>query len=301
MSNSNYTSLEAQASLIGLSTDRLSACSQIGKFYRVPLAGKAPSNQDGFIKWLSNDCCLLGNWVTGEKVVWFEKQQPLNPAEWAERQRIVFEAKQKAEIEQQELWAAAAKKAESIWHNAKPADEEHSYLQHKQLEPIGLRQYRDMLIIPVFNAATGHIQSLQFIGSDGTKRFLTNGKMSNGFYSSRRYQNETTLIISEGWATSESLRQHWDVMGWHLVAFNASNLINIAKTMRAKLPTVQIVIAGDADESGVGQAAANKAALVSNGVVSLPTFTDDERHHFAHLSDWHDRWRINQRGGKLYV
>lgn len=294
----NYTSLIMQADAIGLSIERLSACNQIGKFYRIALAGKPKRNTDGYVKWLSTDCCVMGNWVTGDKVVWFDNSQSLSPHELAERQRKAKEAQQRAEIQQLQLWQETALKAQSLWQRAQPADDQHAYLVRKQLRANGLKQQAGAIMVPVFDAITSNLQSLQFINTDGTKRFLTNGKMTNGFYACRPYQHDETVVIAEGWATSESLQQHWQVPAWHLAAFSASNLINIAKAIRNQLPEVKIIIAGDADASGVGQIAANQAALIARAEVALPTFTDAERQKHPKISDWLDRWHLDQQGGR---
>lgn len=52
---------------------------------------------------------------------------------------------------------------------------------------------------------------------------------------------------------------------------DAGNLEPVAQAARRLFPDAEIIIAGDNDESGTGQAAAHKAALAVGGKVLIPT------------------------------
>jgi len=54
------------------------------------------------------------------------------------------------------------------------------------------------------------------------------------------------------------------------IAFDAGNLINVAKIVRAKNPDADIIIMGDNDLSGTGQDAAKRAALACGGKYLIP-------------------------------
>jgi putative DNA primase/helicase len=182
------------------------------------------------------------------------------------------------------------------------ADNYHPYLQKKRLKPYGLKQLNADLLVPLYSLVDNKIMSLQYIhpkknqrGTD--KEFMPKGN-SKGYFAARRYKQGERIIIAEGWATSQSLAQHWHVEGWHVCAFNANNLIVVAKALRKSYPFAQIIIAGDADVSGAGQVAAQLAAKAVNGKVSMPEFTDSERKKYGKASDWQDRWMIDQRNIK---
>jgi putative DNA primase/helicase len=122
--------------------------------------------------------------------------------------------------------------------------------------------------------------------------------MTGGYFAARRYKTGERIIIAEGWATSQSLAQHWHIDGWHVVCFNTGNMLTVAKALRKSYPFAQIVIAADNDVSGAGQAAAQLAAKAIGATVSMPTFTDEERAKYGKVSDWQDRWHIDQRNIK---
>ena len=63
------------------------------------------------------------------------------------------------------------------------------------------------------------------------------------------------------------------------MAFSAGNLLPVARDLRATYSETKIIICGDNDKSGVGQAKAKEAADAVRGLVSIPE-TEGE--------DWND-------------
>lgn len=76
------------------------------------------------------------------------------------------------------------------------------------------------------------------------------------------------MLICEGWATGASLHEELGV--FVMVAMDAGNLAPVAQAARRLFPDAEIIIAGDNDESGTGQAAAQNAALAVGGKVLIP-------------------------------
>lgn len=79
------------------------------------------------------------------------------------------------------------------------------------------------------------------------------------------------MAISEGYATGASIRMatKWIVF----VAFDAGNLIHVAKAVRAKYMQAKIVICGDDDfgnPDNPGRIKAEKAAKAVNGIAVFP-------------------------------
>lgn len=68
----------------------------------------------------------------------------------------------------------ASERAQEIWNKATTVTE-HPYLRKKQVQSYGLRQHKNCLIIPLADVC-GNIWSLQFIDTEGNKRFLSGGK-----------------------------------------------------------------------------------------------------------------------------
>lgn len=184
----------------------------------------------------------------------------------------------------------AAGKAASIWAAAKQPDPKHPYLVAKGIGPRGLRQYKDALVVPVYR--DGKLVSLQFIAPDGDKRFLTGGKMDGGYASiSGKAASRDRIVIAEGYATAASL---FDALGLPVVvAFNAGNLLPVAKAIRAKYPEAAVVVAGDNDQwtvvrevpTNVGLIRATQAAEAVGGTVSVPPFAHDDPEK---RTDWND-------------
>jgi putative DNA primase/helicase len=184
----------------------------------------------------------------------------------------------------------AAAKAASIWGAAGPADPAHPYLAAKGIGPKGLRQYKDKLLVPV--RRDGAMTSLQFIGPDGAKRFLTGGKVDGAYASlGGGDAGRDVILIAEGFATAASLNAATGLPA--VVGFNAGNLLAVAKAIREKYPAARIVVAGDNDQwtmvrgqkVNVGRQRAVEAAKAVGGGFVLPPFSEDDA---AHGTDWND-------------
>lgn len=169
--------------------------------------------------------------------------------------------------------AGAAERARRLWDGAKPATDDHPYLRAKGVHAFGLRTLRDQLMIPARDT-DGRLCTLQFIGPDGSKRFLTGGRIKGCYYAIGLPRG--VLLLAEGYATSATLHQATG----HAVAacFNCGNLLPVARALRAKLPHIQIVVAADNDINTTGNpglTAARAAARAVAGCVAVPTFDKD--------------------------
>ena len=153
------------------------------------------------------------NWRTGDEGTWtYRPEKELPTAERKALHERIRAIRVHNEAEQARRWQVAAKLAISIWNHARPAEDNHPYLQRKEVPAIGLRQTEDgRLIVPVQNTS-GKIQSLQFIlpdkpAEDTDKFFLKSGKTSGGFFSipAKNGTKDGPLLIVEGYATAASL------------------------------------------------------------------------------------------------
>lgn len=281
------TTLFDALTAFGMPTAKIPQFPQAGRFYR---------HNAYWLKLISHDVAVFGCWSTGEKGAWFDDDLPTDQAAIEERKRLVRLAQQQANREQEKQHKEAAIRARATWFDyAIAADFNHGYLQKKRLKPYGVRQYQSALIVPVYSVDNGKIQSLQFIEANGSKRFLTGGKTKGGYFAARPYKQGERIVISEGWATSQSLAQQWRVDGWHICAFNAGNLITVARAMRQRHPKAEIILAVDNDLSGAGQQAAKDAAKAVKARLFMPEFTQEERQRFGKVSDWNDRHLIDLR------
>ena len=172
-------------------------------------------------------------------------------AQWQSHQ-VEREAAEKAEKRQARIDAAS--RAQSIWDNAKPAADDHPYLLRKNVSAIGLRQdSSDNLIIPMhyYNAAKQKttLVNVQTIAPDSEKLFLKGGLVSGAYFTigSASMFSGGVILICEGYATGATV---FDAMSYSLpviVAFNAHNLIPVAKAIRAQYPDHRIIIIADDD------------------------------------------------------
>lgn len=180
----------------------------------------------------------------------------------------------------------AKEKANSIWTYAEYATT-HPYLNRKRIKPHIAKMcgYQNpALLVPLYNARI-EIVNLQYIEADGSKRFLYGGEKKNCFC--WLGDSTETILVAEGFATAASLHENKGLQTF--VAFDAGNLENVAKIIRAKLPNVQIIIAGDNDESGVGQKAASAAARAVGGKFIIPKEVG---------MDWNDVLTLGGRHGQ---
>lgn len=268
-----------------------------------------------------------GGRATIASVLWEAKQYGFKLAKGTairhtaeERQRL--EAERAARREAQRLaeeaaHKAAAARAQAIWDAAEPVRADFPYLVRKGVQAHGARwapvwvnewmdyetgeivrrEVRDAMLLPIW-AGPGRLSSLQAIFPSSSNRlkrdkdYLPDGKKAGCYCLIGRITPEThTAVVVEGWATGASVHE---ATGWPvMVAFDAGNLLAVAKSLRTKVPGLRIVIGGDNDAFtknakgepfNPGEEAAKKAAAEVSGILALPCFTILE----GQPTDWND-------------
>jgi putative DNA primase/helicase len=122
---------------------------------------------------------------------------------------------------------------------------EHAYLKAKGVSAHGLKIEDDHLLVPVCHDR--RIWSLQIISADGNKRFLSGGRISGGYFPIGTLGNR--IWLTEGYATAATVHE---VTGDSVVcAFNASNLVKVARHIRDQFIDLEIFVAADNDEAGI--------------------------------------------------
>ncbi|MCP5137865.1 MAG: DUF3987 domain-containing protein [Gammaproteobacteria bacterium] len=257
-----------------------------GKLHRFPGIGKHNGNTAGWCKLFGDGLGgCFGDWSSGFTENWqAQRDTPFSQSELAAFMRRVEEARKHAEAERQQQYAEAAAKAASIWNAATQANDDHAYLVRKGIKANGARLHQGALVIPVRSG--GALHSLQFINDDGSKRFLSGGRITGGYFSIGTIKGANALCIAEGFATGATIHQ---ATGYPVaVAFNAGNLEAVAKAMRQKLPDLPIILCADDDaetEGNPGITKANYAALIIGGKVAVPSFGDQRP---ADVTDFND-------------
>jgi phage/plasmid primase-like uncharacterized protein len=180
-----------------------------------------------------------------------------------------------AEAERARVRAEAAKESRELWDHARAATADNPYCKHKGIKPFGLKEFHDRrtLIVPISDTA-GDLVNVQFIDKDGTKRFKTGGEVAGCSFQFGGEPSATgAVLIGEGFATCASAFMATRAPA--VCAFNAGNLLAVARAWRAKLPGARIVLLADDDhrtEGNPGLTKATEAARAVGGVLAVPVF-----------------------------
>ena len=213
-------------------------------------------------------------------------------AEIEARQAANAARAQKAAEEKAAEEEAAAKRAQALWEEAKPLEGDgHPYLMRKGVQSYGLRVGRwenfnentgewftatnQGLLIPILDLQL-KLRSLQCIYpvAEGRKQFLKGGAIRGQFFPIALPEvvgDQTIFSLAEGYATAASV--HAATGHPVLVCFSVSNLIHVARALRARFPEVVIIIAADNDTETEGNPGVTQALAVARevgGLVAVP-------------------------------
>ncbi len=244
-----------------------------GKLVRFRVQGDKSGSRNGWAVLHRNPIAAgaFGSWRTGEQHTWkATTNESMTPAERAELQRKLQAVQQARAEEEARIKAEAATRALRLWSGAKPATNDHPYLRAKGVHAYGLRALRDQLMVPARDA-NGRLHTLQFIGPDGGKRFLTGGRISGCYFAIGRPAD--VLLLAEGYATGATLYQATG--NAVAVCFNCGNLLLVAQALRGKFPRLQFVVCADNDTGTPGNpglTAAHQAARAIGAQVAFPSF-----------------------------
>jgi putative DNA primase/helicase len=213
--------------------------------------------------------------------------------EAAHRTRIEATKKARADDERARR-SKACRRAESLWKDARPADDDHPYLRAKGVRAHDVRigtwrkyardtagkwldtQIPGTLLIPMRDA-DGVLRSLQAIYPEPfegrNKDFLPGGQTAGCFHVIGQVTDGMPLCICEGYATGATIHE---VTGWPVaVAFDCGKLAAVARALRAKYPALPLIVAGDDDRdnpNNPGRTHAEAAARDAKAAVVFPEF-----------------------------
>jgi putative DNA primase/helicase len=229
----------------------------------------------------------FGDWRNGLSESWrVDIGRKLTPAENAAHRAKVEAMRKQREADEDDAHEAAANKAVAIWKAATPATEDHAYLTRKRIKANGARLHKDALVIPMRDG--GELHSLQFIGPDGDKRFLTGGRVTGCYFSIGNPKSAAALCIAEGFATGATIHE---ATGYPVaVAFNAGNLVAVAKAMRERFAELPLILCADDDvatEGNPGMTKATEAARSVGGLLAIPDFGTDRPENATDFNDLH--------------
>lgn len=235
-----------------------------GKLHRFATNSEKRHSKDGW--YVAHDdhrgkAAAYGSWRDNVQRTWSNGTgRKLTRDELEEIGRQRDEAKAQAE----KARAATAIRAQRIY--AKASDSGSSeYLDRKNLEtPEGCKYVSDLdavafgfkpknpwkisgLIIPMQDAS-GKIVNLQIIADGLDKKLFMPESTTTGAFHIIGGKPTRAVVIAEGIATAAAILPHSHCPV--AVAFSAGNLPSVARIMRLKFPTAEIIIAADGDKAG---------------------------------------------------
>lgn len=245
---------------------------QPGDFVRFPGEGKRNCNQAGYAKLFADGLGgIFGDWSTGLQGTW-QAERPRNPEAYRRQRDAIRKAQEEAQRIRQEEQTAAAGKARELWDRSFPADDEHPYLKKKNVKSHGLKIDGADLLVPIYDGV--ELISIQSITPDGSKYFLKNSRTGGGYHIIGEITDR--LIIVEGFGTGSTI--HESTGSPVVVAFNAGNLLPVARKIREQYPNAEIMIAADDDAKTAGNPGltkAREAARSINARLAIPDFGDN--------------------------
>lgn len=243
-----------------------------GKIHRFAVIGDKNTEKAGWYIGFGDNipAGMFGSWRGSVESKWLaDVGRELTAEEIAACERRMAEAAAIRDEERRKYREQIASAVTNILKTVTPAEPGHPYLQRKQVGVYGIYQTGDgRLMIPII--LDGKVASAQYINTDGQKQFHGGGEVKGGYFSLGPLPpQEGPIYVAEGYATAASI---YEATGATVVmALNAGNLPPVAKWLREKLgPVQEVVIVGDNDESGTGQAAAGEAATLIGARVILP-------------------------------
>lgn len=244
-----------------------------GKLHRFASNGK--HNDDAGWYVLHSDGIPIGtfgDWRTDLTEKWrADIGRDLTAAEEDAHRGKVEAMRREREAEEARRKADAQAKAAKIWNTAQPAPDDHPYLVRKRIKANGARLYEGALLIAL--RAGTDLYSLQFIEPGGDKRFLSGGRVAGCYFSIGSTKGAEVLCIAQGFATGATI---CEATGYPVaVAFNAGNLLAVAKAMREKFPDLRLILCAEDDcqtEGNPGLSKATEAARAVGGRLAIPDF-----------------------------
>lgn len=258
-----------------------------------------PRGQDGAYLMHLDDMPVLWcrNWKADESCTLAARSRDdMTPAERAALQKRWDDVRAQARQEETARHEEAARRAVELFDKCIPAQQEHPYLQQKQVPAMDMvKQTADgRLVIPLFDQE-GRITSLQFIAaaadSQGKwqKRFLAGGRTKGCWFPLPQHpkQPRHVILICEGFATGISL---FVATGYEVrIAFNAGNLLAVAQAARKGQPATTIVICADNDtkpgtDANIGIEKAREAAQAVQAILAWPPLCNGKATDFNDLA-----------------
>tara|TARA_Y100000815_G_scaffold150617_1_gene136662 strand:+ start:3776 stop:4708 length:933 start_codon:yes stop_codon:yes gene_type:complete len=238
----------------------------------------------------------FGSWKASGAWRTWSSREPTDPQEAELIRQRIEQAREQREANRERQQITTASYAKCAWSSGHSARADHPYLIRKRIMPGRLRQLGDALMVPLY--VDGCICNLQRIMPDGTKRFLSGGRLKGTYSPIGTLTPGQSLYVCEGWATGATIHAETGVPV--ACAMTAENLLEAGRQLQRNHPDNPLIIAGDDDrkteakgKGNPGRTAATRAAAELGCALVLPCFPADAP---VDLSDFNDlaNWRSAQ-------
>lgn len=250
-----------------------------GKLHRFHVTNDELGSQNGWYVLYDHPvpAGAFGCWKRSISETWrLPNSDMFSVTEKTQVTQLLQEAKAKRDAEQANIQLAAKNKAQKIWQEAIPEDNQHTYLIRKKVAAYGIRQLDGKLIIPLYNTEQ-EIHTLQFISPQGKKSFLSGGAKKSHFFvigtMVESDQPTDKIYLCEGYATGATI--HAVTLAPVVIAFDAGNLLSVAEVLKQNYAHSEIIICADNDqwtEENIGVQKAQEAAGAIQAKICIPDF-----------------------------
>lgn len=274
-----------------------------GTIQRVPLIGR--NEKDGAYCGYLDDIPAgwAQNYSSGEKIKFIATGHVLSAEERERQQTERVQKLQARENQRLKIQNEVSQEAFLDYFNGQDITS-HPYLEKKGVSPIGIKiNEENQLLIPIGNV-DGQIRGIQYINENESKYYLKGMEKKGNFCMLNPHTNDplrvneipSKILICEGYATGASL---YEATGFHVViAFDSSNLEDVAKNLKTKNPNTDLIICADNDYAhtmvvkgkkvlyNIGLEKAKNVAEIVNATLKVPAFTLTEKEQG--LTDFND-------------
>ncbi len=283
------------------------------KSHRIEVEGDKKGEKSGF--YVAHPDGRPSGYVknnrTGEEIRWSHKGYILDDAQKKALHKEALENVAKREETAQETADRAAERVQKQMKGFKTPNEPTPYMQTKGIAlHAGVLENGNSTCIPIHDV-NGNIRSMAYLNPDGPKRYAKDSEKHGCFHAVDgldALKKAPAIVISEGYATAATLSESIG-MGT-VAAFDAGNLVPVAKTLREAFPDKPIIIAADndtklAEEKGrnPGVIYAKEAAEAVSGIVITPRFAKAEQNskEFTDFNDLAHRSKLGKEAVEKQV
>ncbi|EDJ9908881.1 hypothetical protein GFP21_22600 [Salmonella enterica] len=227
--------------------------------------------------------------IHDQPVKWVSTGQQVDAEAQAHLRAIAAQNRIDRENALQRQYAHNARRSGQVYNAMPVADGSQEYLVKKGVKAFpGVKaDKKNRVVIPLVNEE-GEVRTLQRISANGFKSLKKNGqKTGNFFVVGGELKNGEPVLYAEGYSTAASISEATNRPV--VMTVDAGNLPKVADKLKDKYPDSLHVVLGDDDRKNTvnkGMAKAEEAAIIANGVFTVPAFTAEEKERG--LTDFND-------------